>query len=113
MTQRDHTRSCPSCERELSGREHFGEGGLTVIWKCVCGWGSARTVPTSLGSGLDSRASSEGTPELGIRKSSGVRERPVPEREAKSEQGSPASTAGTQAVKPAAGTRIKTRTSDG
>lgn len=44
MTQRENTRCCPRCDRELRGREHFGEGGLTVIWQCPCGWGSARTV---------------------------------------------------------------------
>jgi hypothetical protein len=44
MSQPDDMRCCPRCERELSGREHHGEGGLTVIWQCVCGWASARTV---------------------------------------------------------------------
>jgi hypothetical protein len=89
MSQRDHTRTCPGCERELCGREHFGEGGLTVIWKCVCGWGSARTVPTAMPGDPRAQAyggdgSSPARPratfdDLRIRKSSGVRARPVPE----------------------------------
>jgi hypothetical protein len=45
MSLRDVTRSCPRCERELIGRERSGRGGLTLIWQCLCGWASARTVP--------------------------------------------------------------------
>ncbi|MFT3924725.1 MAG: hypothetical protein QM778_19475 [Myxococcales bacterium] len=85
MSQRDHTRSCPSCERELSGREHFGEGGLSVIWKCVCGWASARTIAiggeaSSMLGGASPASKRLGAAPVGyaprVRQSSGVRAKP-------------------------------------
>jgi len=80
MNPHDDKRNCPRCERELSGREHYGQGGLTMIWQCVCGWASARTVSSD-----EARA-------LGSSKASGVRARPrfeeiVPADETKPREG--------------------------
>jgi hypothetical protein len=71
-------RQCSRCERELSGREHYGQGGITVIWQCPCGWASARTV------------SSEEAHILATSKASGVRARPTeiePSDESKQHKG--------------------------
>jgi hypothetical protein len=76
MSHRDETRLCARCGRELHGREHFGEGGLTVIWKCLCGWASARTVPSEYGPRAEPRPLHElAAPRARI--SSGVQVRPV------------------------------------
>ncbi len=39
-----HERRCPRCDQELFARQHLGEGGLTLLWQCTCGWAGARTV---------------------------------------------------------------------
>ena len=45
MLYSSHVRACPRCDRELTARQHVGEGGLMLLWQCGCGWAGARTVP--------------------------------------------------------------------
>jgi hypothetical protein len=84
MSRRDEKRACLRCGRELASREHYGEGGLTVTWKCICGWASARTVPCAVDARGAAREHDEADPSVAafgrpprVRSSSGVSERPV------------------------------------
>lgn len=45
---RDEARRCPRCDCSLAVRERRGGDGLTLIWKCVCGWAAVRTVSREL-----------------------------------------------------------------
>jgi hypothetical protein len=36
-------RRCRRCNAEVAGERHESEDGVTLIWRCTCGWASART----------------------------------------------------------------------
>lgn len=37
------TRGCPRCGVSLSGERVDDDEGVTIVWRCGCGWAGART----------------------------------------------------------------------